>query len=142
MCFCDFLLIFSYFKGVEKGVKSCYEQNRKEGSFSRQFGTQILKNIYFHFLWNSTLTWPNKEINKKIENSKTPSDYRIDKYKCNVAIEDTEIHVTQQIHEASGSQRHLVDMLVGSRYTKLQVSIVLRFVRGETQKSIHTDIRA
>ena len=45
-----------------------------------------------------------------------------------------EIHVTQQTHEASDSQRHLVDMLVGSRYTKLQVSIVFRFVRGETQK--------
>ena len=55
--FCDFLLIFSYFKGLEKGVKSCYEQNRKEGSFSRQFGTQILKNIDFQisveFHWNS-----------------------------------------------------------------------------------------
>ena len=26
MCFCDFLFIFSYFKGLEKGVKSCYEK--------------------------------------------------------------------------------------------------------------------
>ena len=30
---------FSFdFKGLEKGVKSCYEQNRKDGSFSRKFG--------------------------------------------------------------------------------------------------------
>ena len=34
---------------LKRGVKCCYEQNRKEGSFLRQFGTQMLKNINFHF---------------------------------------------------------------------------------------------
>ena len=41
--------MFSYFKGLEKGVKSCYAQKRKEGSFLKQFETQMSKNIDFHF---------------------------------------------------------------------------------------------
>ena len=47
--FVIFFWFFSYFEGVKRGVKSRYGQNRNEGSFLRQFGTLMLKNINFYF---------------------------------------------------------------------------------------------
>ena len=52
----------TYFKGIEMGVQSCYGHNRKEGSFLRQLGTQILKN--FGIFWAICAKKKRKKYNR------------------------------------------------------------------------------
>ena len=46
--YCDFHLIYSHLKELEKEVNSIHKQNRIEGGFLGQFNTRISKNISFY----------------------------------------------------------------------------------------------